>query len=227
MVEIFNNPGFLSAKSTFGSDISYLFAVIFTALFLIAGRFAFKRQGGTHHRMILISMVTMIAYFTYYYLVRRLGLASLEDQINFDGPPWVYQKVFKPVLMIHFLMVSLSTFIAIYMVGNGFRTSYVINNRLVLRNEPVRSSKALWGAGFIWLAILVWWAFSTPLFGWGHRSMMLFLGYFLPLALTLAIRRALPKSERRHRILGRICLALFAGLLLTSSVAYYLLYLAF
>ena len=54
--------------------------------------------------------------------------------------------------------------------------------------------------------------------------MFLSIGYFIPAALAVLIQKTLPESEKRHRVLGTICLGLFAGLLLTSTLAYCLLY---
>ncbi|VAX21006.1 hypothetical protein MNBD_NITROSPINAE02-473 [hydrothermal vent metagenome] len=227
MKEFIVSPGFLSVRSTMGSDISYLAAVFFTTMFIIAGYFAIKQRGLTHHRMILASMLTMILYFTYYYLVRQLGLASLEDQINFPGPEWVYQKIFRPLLLFHFLIVSLSTFISLYMIGNGFRTASVINGRMTLKSEKVKRSWILWGAGFLWLGFLVWWVFSRSVFGLWHKAMLLSLGYFIPAITLLVIGKVLANSEKRHRTLGRICIMLFVMLLVTSTLAYYLLYMAY
>ncbi len=221
-----NNPGFLSARSTLGSDISYFFAVLFTALFLIAGLFARRGHGLRHHRMILVSMAVMILYFIYYYEVRRLGVTSFADQIHFDGPQWVYVKIFRPVMIAHFLIVTTSIFLAIYMVINGFRTAVKQRTAMFLRSEPVKTSKIMWAIGLIWLALLSWWVFSVHSFGWGHRMMFLAFGFFIPAILAIIIQWTLPDSAKRHRALGRLCLAMFACLLATSTIVYYLLYVA-
>ncbi len=227
MKEYLLSPGFLSARSTMGSDFSYLAAVFFTTMFIIAGYFAKNHRGQAHHRMILVSMVAMILYFTYYYLVRQLGLASLADQIKFPGPQWVYQKIFHPLLLLHFLIVSLSTFISLYMIGNGFRTASVINGRMSLKSEKIMRSRILWGIGFLWLGFLAWWVSSKSVFSLWHKTMLLSLGYFIPAITILVIGKMLPNSEKRHRTLGRICIMLFVMLLITSTLAYYLLYMAY
>lgn len=219
-----DNPGLFSSRSTFGADISYLFAVFFTVMFLISGVLAKKHKGFLHHRMILVSMVAMMLYFVFYYEVRKLGVASLSDQINFAGPQWVYDKVFRPIMMVHFMMVTFSIILAIYMIINGFKTVVRDGSKMTLKNERVKPSVTLWVLGVIWLLFLVWWLFSVQQFGWGHWVMFLSLGYFIPVVVALLIQRTLPESEKRHRVLGTICIGLFAGLLVTSTLAYCLLY---
>lgn len=219
-----DNPGLFSSRSTFGSDISYMFAVVFTVLFLISGMLAKKHRGLKHHRMILVSMAAMTLYFLFYYEVRKLGVASLSDQINFAGPDWVYDKVFRPVMMVHFIMVTFSIILAIYMIINGFKIAVRDGGEMTLKNERLKPSIMLWALGFVWLVLLTWWLFSVQQFGWGHWIMFLSLGYFIPSVLAILIQKALPESEKRHRVLGRICILLFAGLLITSTLAYCLLY---
>ena len=226
MIELLNNPGFLSSRSTLGSDISYFFAAGFTMLFLIAGLLAKRGHGLAHHRMILFSMTIMVLYFIYYYEVRRLGVTSFADQIHFDGPQWVYQKIFRPVMIAHFLMVTSSIFLATYMIINGFRTAIKRDGALILKSERLAISKALWTISLVWLGLLAWWVFSVHKFGWGHRTMFLAFGFFIPAMLAIITQKVLPDSARRHRMLGRLCLAMFAGLLATSTMVYYLLYVA-
>ena len=219
--------GFLSARSSVGSDLSYFFAVTFTTLFLVSGALAVKRRGMAHHKMMLISMTVMLGYFAFYYEVRRLGLASMADQLEFAGPQWVYRKVFRPVLFAHFLAVTLSLFMAVYMIANGFRTAVIERGAIALKNERIERSKMLWLLGFVWLGFLLWWVFSRLRFDWTHRVMFLSLGYFIPAALMLLADRALPYSERRHRVMGRLCLGMFVLLLVTSTSVYYLLYIVY
>lgn len=225
--EFMSSPGFLSVRSSVGSDLSYLLAVTFTTLFLISGALAVKRYGLAHHRMMLISMAVMLGYFAFYYQVRRLGLASMADQLEFAGPEWVYHKVFRPILYAHFLAVTLSLFLAVYMVANGFRTAVIGRGAIVLKNERIAHSKALWLLGLVWLVFLAWWVFSRPRFDWGHRAMFLSLGYFIPASSMFLTGRALPYSERRHRVMGRLCLGMFVLLLVTSTSVYYLLYIVY
>lgn len=227
MPEFLSGPGFLSARSTLASDISYLFAVAFSVLFVIAGYLAHKKKGFYHHRLILVSMLSMLCYFFYYYEIRNLGLESFADQINFPGPQSVYQNIFRPAMMVHFLAVTLSIFFSVYMIVNGFTTAQRENGTMSLKNQTIKPSRLAWIVGFFWLGFLSWWVFSHPGFGWGHQLMFLTIGYFLPASLTLGLGRLLPDSERRHRVLGRFTIGMFLLLLLTSSLVYYLLYLAY
>ena len=64
MKELLEKPGFLAPSGTLGADVSYLLALVFTMLFLIAWRFAKKTEGTKHHKLILVSMVSMVVYFS-------------------------------------------------------------------------------------------------------------------------------------------------------------------
>ncbi len=224
-MDLLNSPGFLSGRSTVGSDVSYIFAVLFTGLFLGAGYLARKKRGLVHHRMILASMTAMSLYFVYYYLVRRLGFVSLTDQIVYPGSQWEYSHVFRPILILHFIAVTFSSFFAIYMIVNGFRTAVRTEEGVMeLRDGRLGISLVAWGVSVVWLGILLWFLFAFHSFSWGHKITFLAMGYFIPAGIALLIQKALPFSERRHRVLGKICLILFALLLLTSTLTYSLLY---
>ncbi len=83
MKALLAEPGFLAPSGTIGADISYLLAVVFTVLFLIAWGMAKKSQGTRHHKLILVSMVSMIIYFVGYYYARSLGVLSFEGREGF------------------------------------------------------------------------------------------------------------------------------------------------
>ena len=95
MKKILAEPGFLAPSGTIGADISYLLAVIFTVLFLISWVMAKNSQGTRHHKLILVSMVSMIVYFVGYYYARSLGVLSFEGREGFGGPDDVYENLFK------------------------------------------------------------------------------------------------------------------------------------
>jgi uncharacterized membrane protein YozB (DUF420 family) len=224
MESFLDTPGFLSSRSSLASDVSFLFAVLFSGLFLVSGYFAIKNHGATHHRMILFSTVSMFVYFIYYYRVRRMGFASFTDQVDFAGEGLVYTSVFRPLLWTHFLIVTLSTFFAVYTVISGFKAAVRQNGQMLLKNIRLSPSKVLWSISFIWLIFLGWWLQTVHAFTLGYRAILLFFGYILPAGIAFAIHKALPFSERRHRILGRLCLVLFACLLVTSTLTYSMLY---
>lgn len=224
MVNFLQAPGFLSDRSNLGSDISLLFALLFSSMYVISGFQAVKKRGLTHHRMILVSTVTMCAYFVFYYNVRQFGVASFTDRINFAGSGQLYAGLFKPVLYLHFTIVCLSVFLAIYTILSGFKSSVRSGETLILNSQQVGISKRMWFISFIWLAFLTWWLVSMHAFGWGYKILFLFLAYFLPAMVAIFINKVLPLSDDRHRILGRLCMVSFAGLFLTSMITYSLLY---
>lgn len=224
MVNFLQSPGFLSDRSNLGSDISLLFALLFSSMYVISGFQAFKKRGLRHHRMILVSAVIMCAYFVFYYNVRQFGLASFTDRINFAGSGQLSAGLFKPILYLHFTIVCLSLFLATYTILSGLKTSVRNGDTLILRSQRIGISKKMWFISFIWLALLTWWLVSMHAFGWGYKILFLFLAYFLPAMIAIFINKALPFSDHRHRILGRLCMVSFAVLFLTSTVTYSLLY---
>ena len=224
MESIMEAQGFLSSRSTLASDLSFIFAISFASLFLISGYIAFKKQGAFHHRMILFSMLSMIAYFIFYYRVRRMGLESYADKLNFEDGGIVRASIFKPVLWSHFLVVSLSTFSSVYTIISGFKAAAKQNGRMVLENYRVHLSKIAWFISFIWLIFMFWWLRTVHDFDTIFIVIFLIFGYFLPASVALIIHKLLPFSEHRHRILGRICMLLFGCLIITSTLIYSLLY---
>jgi uncharacterized membrane protein YozB (DUF420 family) len=95
METLLAEPGFLAPSGTIGADVSYILAVVFTVLFLIAWGMAKKAQGTRHHKLILVSMVSMIVYFVGYYYARSLGVLSFEGREGFGGPDDVYENVYS------------------------------------------------------------------------------------------------------------------------------------
>ncbi|MDE0848650.1 MAG: DUF420 domain-containing protein, partial [Nitrospinaceae bacterium] len=63
MKTLLEQPGFLAPSGTIGADVSYLLALVFTILFLVSWVMAKKGQGTRHHKLALVSMVSMIVYF--------------------------------------------------------------------------------------------------------------------------------------------------------------------
>ena len=106
MKTLLEQPGFLAPSGTIGADVSYLLALVFTILFLVSWVMAKKGQGTRHHKLALVSMVSMIVYFCAYYYARQLGVLSFEGREGFGGPDEVYENVFVPVLTIHLIPVS-------------------------------------------------------------------------------------------------------------------------
>ena len=123
MKTLLEQPGFLAPSGTIGADVSYLLALVFTILFLVSWVLAKKAQGTRHHKLILVSMVSMIVYFCAYYYARQLGVLSFEGREGFGGPDDIYDNVFVPVLTIHLILVTLGLILALYMIPLGFRAS--------------------------------------------------------------------------------------------------------
>ena len=92
MKALLAEPGFLAPSGTIGADISYLLAVVFTVLFLIAWGMAKKSQGTRHHKLILVSMVSMIIYFVGYYYADPWGFfRSKAERDSVD--PMIFTRV--------------------------------------------------------------------------------------------------------------------------------------
>lgn len=166
----------------------------------------------------------MIAYFVFYYRVRRLGLDSFADQLDFLGDGTTRSTLFRPVLWSHFLIVCLSTFFGVYTIISGFKAAIKQNGRMVLENYRLSMSKIAWIISFIWLIFLVWWLQTIHASKPFYMVIFLIFGYFLPASAALTVHKLLPFSEHRHRILGRVCMMLFACLIITSTLTYSILY---
>ncbi|MDH5510801.1 MAG: DUF420 domain-containing protein [Nitrospinota bacterium] len=222
-----SGPGILSPRTNLGSDISLFLAIGFILMFLYAGYLARSKNGRAHHRMILASMALMIFYLVYYIQVRYMGLASVADQGSFPGPDWIYSKILRPLLMVHVVVVSISLYLSIYMVINGFMARFPMGDgSLSLKTGPASPSKILWGIALFWLALLVWLTILSGRFDFSHAVIFLTLGFGAPAGMALLIHFTLPKADRRHRIVGRICLLFFSLMLVTTVSTYFLLYIA-
>lgn len=138
MKTLLEQPGFLAPSGTIGADVSYLLALVFTILFLVAWRMAKKAQGTRHHKLILVSMVAMIVYFVAYYYARSLGVLSFEGREGFGGPDDVYENVFVPVLTTHLILVTLGMVLAFYMIPQGFRASDKVAGEYHLKSGELK-----------------------------------------------------------------------------------------
>ncbi len=138
MKKLLANPGFLGTYGTIGADLSYLLAILFTVIFLVGWYMAAKHKGNIHHGLTLWGMVGMLAYFTSYYLFRRLGVLALEGKSGFGGPDWIYDNIFTPTLTVHILFVSVGIVIAIYMITLGLRVALKENGRMFLKEEVLK-----------------------------------------------------------------------------------------
>ena len=222
--------GFLSHASTLGADLSYLLAVVFTVLFLIAWILAKKNRGKLHHDLIFVSMVTMVVYFTVYYLLRQLGVLALEGKEGFGGPEKIYHNVFVPILTIHLFLVTIGLIMAFYMIIEGFRASEKTKNGYVLKQgdlkmEPKTFKKAM----LIFLGL--WFLNQIALTFIRHASWQSSLAWaiiFATLAVVVSLEKSvekfIPDGAKRHRLLGRGTMVIYILILCTSTATYLMLY---
>lgn len=229
MQELLKKPGFLVPSGTWGADLSYLLAVIFTILFLVAWYLAKTGRGTRHHKLVFVSTVSMVVYFVAYYYARSLGVLSLEGKEGFGGPQEVYDSVFIPILTTHLVLVTLALILTPYMIWEGFRACDRTGKDYVLRSGELKADPKKFRR--IWLWTLGLWGVAEILCLIAGKSWKSQLAYFL-IFLTVAgvvgleklIGKWLPDGARRHRILGRGTMVLFALLLVTSTATYLMLY---
>lgn len=226
MLEFLRKPGFLPAHGTLGADLSFLMALAFTILFLIGWRMGKKKQGNRHHALTLWAMVSMLAYFTLYYLARGLGALATQSKEGFGGPQWLYTYLFTPILTIHITVVSIGLVLAVYMIVLGFRVAVQKNGRRRLQAGPLAMSAGAFyktlGGAFVLLAI-------AGLIRWHSIArLIVYISGFLLVAVVLliekGIERLIPDGERRHRAIGTFTMVLFVIALITSSATYLMLY---
>jgi uncharacterized membrane protein YozB (DUF420 family) len=227
---LLEQPGFLAPSGTIGADVSYLLALVFTILFLIAWRMAKKAQGTRHHKLILVSMVAMMVYFVAYYYARSLGVLSFEGREGFGGPDDVYENIFIPVLTTHLILVTLGMVLAFYMIPQGFRASDKSGGEYRLKSGELKMKPRTFK--LVLYTIVGCWALVQALllavrqspFGASVAYGLIFLTVALVVSLEKLIEKMLPDGARRHRILGRTTMVIFALILVTSTATYLMLY---
>jgi uncharacterized membrane protein YozB (DUF420 family) len=230
METLLAEPGFLAPSGTIGADVSYILAVIFTVLFLIAWGMAKKAQGTRHHKLILVSMVSMIVYFVGYYYARSLGVLSFEGREGFGGPDDVYENVFIPVLSTHLILVVLGLIFAFYMLSQGFRASKKVEGEYLLNEGELKISSRKFK--IVMLTIFGCWAVVQILLlvtrdnpmGASIAYALIFITVALVASLEKLIEKLLPDGAKRHRVLGRMTMVIFALILITSTATYIMLY---
>jgi uncharacterized membrane protein YozB (DUF420 family) len=227
---LLEQPGFLAPSGTIGADVSYLLARVFTILFLIAWGMAKKAQGTRHHKLILVSMVAMMVYFIAYYYARSLGVLSFEGREGFGGPDDVYKNIFVPVLTTHLILVTLGMVLAFYMIPQGFRASDKSGGEYRLKSGELKMKPRTFK--LVLFTIVGGWALVQALllavrqspFGASVAYGLIFLTVALVVRLEKLIEKMLPDGARRHRILGRTTMVIFALILVTSTATYLMLY---
>lgn len=213
-----------------GADLSYLLAVIFTLSFIASWWLAKKGDGTKHHNLIFVSMLAMVVYFVTYYYFRQLGVLALEGKEGFGGPKEVYDNVFVPVLSVHLILVTVGLIMAFYMVIEGFRASVKVDGVYRLKDGELKASSkkfrivmftilGLWAANQAFLSLVrkVSWQSSLA---WA----IIFGVIAFVVSVEKLVEKWLPDGARRHRILGRGTIVIYALLLVTSTLTYLLLY---
>ena len=230
METLLAEPGFLAPSGTIGADVSYILAVVFTVLFLIAWGMAKKAEGTRHHKLILVSMVSMIVYFVGYYYARSLGVLSFEGREGFGGPDDVYENVFIPVLTTHLILVVLGLIFAFYMLSQGFRASKRVGGEYLLKEGGLKISPRKFK--IVMLTIFGCWSIVQVLLlatrenpkGASIAYALIFGTVALVVSLEKLIEKLLPDGAKRHRVLGRVTMVIFAMILITSTSTYIMLY---
>ena len=230
MKALLEQPGFISPAGTVGADLSYLMALVFTILFLISWAMAKKAQGTQHHKLILVSMVSMIVYFVGYYYARQLGVLSFEGREGFGGPDDVYENVFVPILTTHLILVTLGLVFAFYMIPQGFRASKKSDGEFSLKSGEMKMNPRRFK--IVMFAILGCWGLNQAVllavrqnpFGASVAYGLIFATVALVVSLEKLIEKMLPDGAKRHRFLGRITMVIYALILVTSTATYLMLY---
>lgn len=220
------SPGFLSSKSSLGSDISILFALGYITLFLVAGHFARKKKGAMHHRMVLLSLLALAGYLVYYYHVRKMGIKSAIDMAGFSGPDWMRRYAMIPLIYLHVSVVFLSLYSTLYMAINGFKARFPMDggSRMELRTGAAKPSIVLWTAGMILAAGIIWILSKSGRIDLTHKVFILALCVVIPMAASVAIHLRYPTLDKRHRAVGGACLFIYKLLFVTTSSVYLLIY---
>ena len=230
MKALLAQPGFLAPSGTFGADLSYLLAVLFTGMFLFAWGLAKKGLGNQHHQLIFLSMISMLVYFIGYYYARQLCVLSLEGKEGFGGPQDVYDNVFVPTLTTHLILVCLGLILAIYMIFQGFRACDKIDGNYILQNRELKANPkifksimiilaGLWAGNQLVLTFIRQKSFAASL-AWA----IIFSIIALVIYLEKFIEKSIPDGARRHRLLGRATMIIFTLILVTSTLVYLMLY---
>lgn len=233
MFELLRQPGFFGTHATMGADLSQLMATLFTGLFIIGWFQAKQHRGHHHHWLMLGGMVTMVGFFTAYYLFRQLGVLAFEGKEGFGGSQALYDYVFIPVLTIHIILVIIGLVMAVYMIVLGFRSQQFTNGTRVLSTALLQTSWKKVGLIFAVLLAVVMLLFGTRVMsaGFSMRKLEVYLGFLSLVAIVFAvemgIQRIWPDGGQRHRALGRFTMIVYCILFLTGTFTYTMLYILY
>ena len=233
MFEFLRQPGFFGTHATMGADLSQLMATLFTGLFIIGWLQAKQHRGHPHHWLMLGGMITMVGFFTAYYLFRQLGVLAFEGKEGFGGSQALYAYVFIPVLTVHIILVIIGLVMAVYMIVLGFRSQQFIGGTRVLSASLLQTSWKKIGMIFAALLTVVIVLFGTRVMsaGFSLRKLEVYLGFLSLVAIVFAvemgIQRIWPDGGQRHRALGRFTMIVYCILFLTGTFTYAMLYILY
>ncbi len=233
MFEFLRQPGFFGTHATMGADLSQLMATLFTGLFIVGWIQAKQHRGHPHHWLMLGGMITMVGFFTAYYLFRQLGVLAFEGKEGFGGSQALYDYVFIPVLTIHIILVIIGLVMAVYMIVLGFRSQQFIGGSRVLSPSLLQTSWKKVGLIFGVLLTVVIVLFGTRVMsaGFSMRKLEVYLGFLSLVAIVFAvemgIQRIWPDGGQRHRALGRFTMIVYCILFLTGTFTYAMLYILY
>ena len=233
MFEFLRQPGFFGTHATMGADLSQLMATLFTGLFIIGWLQAKQHRGHHHHWLMLGGMITMVGFFTAYYLFRQLGVLAFEGKEGFGGSQALYDYVFIPVLTIHIILVIIGLVMAVYMIVLGFRSQQFISGSRVLSASLLQTSWKKVSLIFAVLLAVVAVLFGTRVMsaGFSMRKLEVYLGFLSLVAIVFAvemgIQRIWPDGGQRHRALGRFTMIVYCILFLTGTFTYAMLYILY
>ncbi|MCC6965482.1 MAG: DUF420 domain-containing protein [Nitrospira sp.] len=233
MFEFLRQPGFFGTHATMGADLSQLMATLFTGLFIVGWVQAKQHRGHPHHWLMLGGMITMVGFFTAYYLFRQLGVLAFEGKEGFGGSQALYDYVFIPVLTIHIILVIIGLVMAVYMIVLGFRSQQFIGGSRVLSPSLLLTSWKKVGMIFAALLTVVIVLFGTRVMsaGFSLRKLEVYLGFLSLVAIVFAvemgIQRIWPDGGQRHRALGRFTMIVYCILFLTGTFTYAMLYILY
>ena len=233
MFEFLRQPGFFGTHATMGADLSQLMATLFTGLFIVGWIQAKQHRGHPHHWLMLGGMITMVGFFTAYYLFRQLGVLAFEGKEGFGGSQALYDYVFIPVLTIHIILVIIGLVMAVYMIVLGFRSQQFIGGSRVLSPSLLQTSWKKVGLIFGVLLTVVIVLFGTRVMsaGFSMRKLEVYLGFLSLVAIVFAvemgIQRIWPDGAQRHRALGRFTMIVYCILFLTGTFTYAMLYILY
>ena len=230
LAEWLREPGFFGTHATVGADVSQLMATLFTLLFIVGWVQAKKNKADHHHWLMLGGMISMLAFFTSYYLFRNLGVLAFEGKEGFGGSQALYENVFIPLLTLHIILVVIGLIMAIYMIVLGFRSQSFVEGRRVLKEALLQTSGrriAIILSGIV--AFVAFFFFSRVLssgFSMGKLSVYAGLAVLIAMVfgIEILIQRIWPNGARRHRVLGKFTMMIYCVLFVTGTVTYGMLY---